>query len=338
MPSIHIHRPWELPEHLATPEAVFLDRRAVLKALGFGTTTLALPSLGCAGPWNGGQESGGEAAEKSFAAPALGEEYARLFPARRNDAYGYGGRPATPEQDASRYNNFYEFTTDKERVWKLAQGYPTDSWKVEVGGLVKQPRSLDLDDLLKRFPLEERLYRFRCVEAWAMQVPWTGYPLRSLIDWLEPLGEARWVRFVSFLDPQRLPGQKNATYYPWPYYEALRLDEARNEMAFVAVGVFGHALPMQHGAPWRLAIPWKYGYKGPKSVVRIELTAQRPKTFWNDLQPAEYGFYSNVDPNRPHPRWSQATERDIGTGERRPTLVYNGYGEQVASMYQGSEV
>ena len=169
-----------------------------------------------------------------------------------------------------------------------------------------------------------------------MQVPWTGYPLRALLDRVEPLGSARFVRFVSIEDKENLPGQRDEPWYPWPYFEGLRLDEARHDLAFVVLGSYGHALPMQHGAPVRLAIPWKYGYKGPKSLVRIELVAEQPETFWNQLQPREYGFYSNVDPGKPHPRWSQAEETDIGTGEKRPTLLYNGY-DQVAALYDGKE-
>ncbi len=244
----------------------------------------------------------------------------------------------TPESVAGAYNNFYEFTTVKEKVWQLARGYPVEPWKVKVHGLVKKPRTLDLDDVMGRFPLEERLYRFRCVERWAMQVPWTGYPLRSLIDILEPLPSAKFVRFVTVNDAEGMPGIRKQRWYPWPYFEALRLDEARHHLAFVVVGSYGHALPMQHGAPWRLAIPWKYGYKSPKSLVEIEFTEKKPGTFWNRLQPTEYGFYSNVDPSKPHPRWSQRMERDIGTGVTRETLVYNGYADQVGSLYTGKEV
>lgn len=339
MPTIRIPRPWEIPERLATPESVFLDRRRVLASMGLGALSLALPLDACAGPQDPGSPAARAAAAtpEKLTAPAVGDRYAALFPAKRNLAYDLLGRPLTAEGVAAKYNNFYEFTTDKDRVWKLAQGYPVVPWKVEVGGLVKKPRTLDLDDLFRDFPLEERLYRFRCVERWAMQVPWTGFPLRALIDSLEPLGSARYVRFVSFLDKETLPGQVTQPWYPWPYYEALRLDEARHELAFVVVGSYGHPLPMQHGAPWRLALPWKYGYKGPKSVVRIELTAEQPPTFWHDLQAREYGFYSNIDPQKPHPRWSQAQETDIGTQEVRSTLLYNGY-SQVADLYDGSEV
>lgn len=336
MPSIHIPRPWRLPERLATPEPVFLDRRQVVASLGLGALTMALPwSAGCAEP-GGGTE--GAAAARGQTEPALGDRFANLFPARRNDGYDYGGRPPTAEETAATHNNFYEFTTDKGGVWELARRYPLpEPWTIEVVGLVKKVRTLSLDDLFEIAPLEERLYRFRCVEAWAMQVPWTGYPLRALIDHLEPLGAATHVRFVSLLDKDDLVGQREQPWYPWPYYEGLRLDEARHELAFVVLGSYGHALPMQHGAPVRLAIPWKYGYKGPKSFVRIEFTDRQPATFWNDLQPREYGFFSNVDPGKPHPRWSQARETDIGTAEKRPTLLYNGY-EQAASLYGGNEV
>lgn len=331
MTAIHVPPSWQIPERLATPEDVYLNRRHLVRALGLGTIALALPQVAC------GSEAEPTAAGKTR--PALGHRYADRFPAARNPAYTVGaGRTLTPEDVAASYNNFYEFTTNKGMVWKLAQGYSVDPWKVEVGGLVKRPRTLDLDDLLTRFPLEERLYRLRCVERWAMQVPWTGYPLRALIDYLEPLPSAKWVRFVCVLDQAGLPGQRDEGYYRWPYFEALRLDEARNEVAFVVVGAYGHALPMQHGAPWRLAIPWKYGYKGPKSIVAIELAAERPGTFWSELQPAEYGFYSNVEPHKPHPRWSQQYEKDIGTGETRETLLYNGYAEQVGSLYTGDEV
>jgi sulfoxide reductase catalytic subunit YedY len=331
MSSIRIPPSWQIPERLATPESVFLDRRQVVKALGLVTLGAALPSRVV-------RAQGTSAPPPGMLQPAVGSSFADRFPAPRNDRYTLGDRPLTAEAVAGRYNNFYEFTTDKDRVWKLTGGFPVDPWTVQVSGLVKRERKLHLEDLFTLFPLEERLYRFRCVERWAMQVPWTGYPLRKLIDYLEPLSTARYVRFVSLLDRKHFPGQKSQPWYPWPYFEALRLDEARNEVAFVVVGSYGHALPMQHGAPWRLALPWKYGYKGPKTLVSIELTRERPATFWNQLAPDEYGFYSNVDPDRPHPRWSQAVERDIGTGKTRPTLKYNGYGELVASLYTGQEV
>lgn len=335
MTAVRIDPAWRLPERLTTPESVWLDRRRLLRTLGI--LGLGQWALGAAGGCAPGRRPPATADPARLTEPALGERHAERFPAPRDERYGVGARPVTAERTAAGYNNFYEFTTDKERVWELAQGYPVEPWTVAVRGLVERPRELDLDFLMTRFPLEERLYRFRCVERWAMQVPWTGFPLARLIDELAPLSAARYVRFVSVHDPEGLPGQRSYHWYPWPYYEALRLDEARNELAFVVVGAYGHALPMQHGAPWRLALPWKYGYKGPKSVVAIELTADQPPTFWNDAVPDEYGFYSNVDPDKPHPRWSQARERDIGTGEERPTLPYNGYAEQVSGMYHGGE-
>ncbi len=328
MPALVLPPKWRLPERLATPETVFVSRREVLAAMGFGALSLALPA----------GVSAATTAPPGLLDPALGRRFAEKFPARRNELYRLGDRKLTAEDVAARFNNFYEFTTTKDQVWQLAKGYTVDPWKVSITGLVKKPLTLDLDALFTRFPLEERLYRFRCVEAWAMQVPWTGFPLRALVDFAEPLSSATHVRFVSILDKQGLPGQREQGWYPWPYFEGLRLDEARHELALVVLGSYGHALPMQHGAPLRLALPWKYGYKSPKSIVEIEFVARQPKTFWNQLQPREYGFYSNVNPERPHPRWSQATERDIGTSERRPTLPHNGYAEQVDALYRGNEV
>jgi sulfoxide reductase catalytic subunit YedY len=332
MVAFRIDPSWKLDPRLATPEGAYLNRRQLVAGLGLGTLALSVSSASSLA-----ESAGAEADRSRLSEPALGDRFAERFPAERNPAFGLGERALTPEATASSYSNFYEFTTDKERVWELAQGYAVDPWKVEVSGLVKRPRTLDLDDLFNRFPLEERLYRFRCVERWSMQVPWTGFPLRALIDFLEPLPSAKYVRFVSVEDKDGLPGQTVYSWYPWPYYEGLRMDEARHELAFVALGIYGHALPMQHGAPWRLAIPWKYGYKGPKSLVAIEFLEGEPATFWNDSASSEYGFYSNVNPDRPHPRWSQAVERDIGTAESRPTLLFNGYAEQVGSLYTGRE-
>lgn len=326
MTSILIPPEWQIPEKEATPEAAFLDRRRLIQGMGLGAMALALPSF--AAPKLG---------DKEMVAPAV-KRFADRFPAKRSAAYTLGDRPLTDEKVAAKYNNFYEFTTTKEKVWELAYGYQADPWKVTVKGRVAKPKSLSLEDLFTRFPLEERLYRFRCVERWAMQVPWTGFPLAKLIELCEPLASAKYVRFMSVLDKKGLPGQKSQGWYPWPYFEALRLDEARNELAMVVVGSYGHALPMQHGAPWRVIVPWKYGYKNPKSIVEIEFTETMPGTFWNDLQASEYGFYSNVEPAKPHPRWSQRFEQDIGTGESRETLQYNGYAAQVGGLYKGDEV
>ena len=332
MVAIRIDPDWKLPERIATPESTYLNRRQVLATLGLGSLALGV-GAGCSSA-----DGAATVADRGrISSPALGGRFVDLFPAPRNEAYELGGRSLTPEASSAGHNNFYEFTTDKDRVWELAQGYNVDPWSIKVSGLVKQPVTLDLEDLFKRFPLEERLYRFRCVERWSMQVPWTGFPLRKLIDYLEPTSAARYVRFVSIQDREGLPGQAAYAWYPWPYYEGLRLDEAMHDLAFVALGVYGHALPMQHGAPWRLALPWKYGYKGPKSVVEIEFLAEQPGTFWNQVAPTEYGFFSNVHPDQPHPRWSQAAEHDIGTGEDRGTLLYNGYSDQIGDLYNGRE-
>ncbi len=315
----------------ATPEGVYADRREILKALGLGTLSLATASACSVAAESAAPD------RARISEPAVGAKFADLFPADRSGGYGLGDdRALTPEPIAAAYNNFYEFTTDKERVWELAQGYAVDPWKVRVSGLVKKKQALSLQDVFRRLPLEERLYRFRCVERWSMQVPWTGFPLRRLIDELQPLGSARYVRFVS-LDDRKMPGVKAAPWYPWPYFEGLRLDEAGHDLAFVAVGIYGHALPMQHGAPWRIIAPWKYGYKSPKSIAAIEFTEHEPETFWHKTIPDEYGFFSNVDPGRPHPRWSQAQETDIGTGAKRATLLYNGYADEVGSLYRGGE-
>lgn len=328
---MNVHTPNRpgLPEREATPEPVFLDRRRVVQGLGLGSLLIGTSGAGAVF---------GETSHDSTR-PAIGKRHADRFQNVRQTDYTAGTeRSVTPEGVSSTHNNFYEFTTAKDKVWELARDYRVDSWKIEVHGLVEKPRTLDLDDLFTAFPLEERIYRFRCVERWAMQVPWVGYPLRELLKSLKPLSSAKYVAFKSFSDPKGLPGQRKATWYPWPYFECLRLDEAMHELAFVVVGSYGHALPMQHGAPWRLALPWKYGYKSPKSIVEIEFTAERRGTFWNDFQPEEYGFYSNVEPHKPHPRWSQRWETDIGTGKERPTLLYNGYEKEVGSLYDGREI
>ncbi|MFM7201603.1 MAG: protein-methionine-sulfoxide reductase catalytic subunit MsrP [Myxococcota bacterium] len=333
---------WEMSEHQATPESVYLNRRSLLKALGLGGIGLGSAARGLltSGAVGGGilGATGCNSADAGLidggdpTLPAYKESPLK-FPVKRNEKYTLD-RPLTDERVAARYNNFYEFTTDKERVWKLTEKYVARPWSLEVGGLVQKPKTFDLDDLLKRMPMEERIYRFRCVEAWAMAVPWTGFPLAALLKEVEPTSEARYVRMTAFMKPEEAPGQANQPWYPWPYYEGLSLPEAMNELTLIAVGIYGHILPKQHGAPLRLVVPWKYGFKSIKGIVKIELTAQEPPTFWHKLQPEEYSFHANVEPTVPHPRWSQATERMIGTGERRPTQLYNGYGEQVAALYK----
>lgn len=333
MVLIRSGRPWDREFGEAIAESDYLDRRQLLRRLGFGAVGLGvagaigLPRLVADDP------------SRPYDAPAIGSRFLDRYPARRNEAYALGeGYALTPEAIASRYNNFYEFTTDKERVWRLAADYPEiDSWTVKVTGLVEKPITLGLEDILKIAPLEERLYRFRCVERWAMQVPWNGYPLKKLIEKLRPLSSAKYVRFESVLDKKNLPGQRKYEEYSWPYFEALRMDEAMHDLSFAAVGIFGHAMTMQHGAPWRVVTPWKYGYKSPKSIARIHFMDRGPNTFWHQAAPSEYGMYSNVNPKKPHPRWSQARETDIGTKKERDTLPYNGYADLVGKLYTGRE-
>jgi len=244
--------------------------------------------------------------------------------------------PKTSLQSITNYNNFYEFDTSKSGVARAAQGFVTRPWSVSVDGLVNKPRVFDLDELLK-IQQEERVYRFRCVEGWSMVIPWIGFPLKTLLDKVEPTSQARYVAFQTLLDPKRMPNQSFGVL-DWPYVEGLRLDEAMHPLTIMATGLYGETLPPQDGAPIRLVVPWKYGFKSIKSVVKISLVAEEPPTTWNTQSPDEYGFYSNVNPNVPHPRWSQATEQRIGEYGKRNTLMFNGYGEQVAALYQGMDL
>jgi methionine sulfoxide reductase catalytic subunit len=312
---IRTRRGWELPQCAATDEAVFRDRRWLLKGLAAG------PIL-----------ASGAAAFPAWAADA--DPSAGLYPAKRNERYVLD-RPITAEKDSTTYNNFYEFGFDKS-IWERAQALKVRPWTIKIDGLVEKPFTIDFDDLLKRVGLEERLYRHRCVEAWSMAVPWTGFPMSGLVDLARPLGSAKYVRMETFMDPQTAPEQRKF-FYPWPYAEGLTMAEARNELAFLVTGMYGKPVPKQDGAPLRLAVPWKYGFKSVKSIVRFEFTDKRPVSYWEKLQSSEYGFWANVNPAVPHPRWSQATERVLGTDERRPTVIWNGYGEFVAGMYQGLE-
>jgi sulfoxide reductase catalytic subunit YedY len=318
-------RPWDLPEREVTPEHVAMSRRRWLQWAGTGAL-----ALGAGGVlwWNFRPGTDAEV----LGAGACDASGTDLYPAAPNPAFTSAGRPLTAEADAARYSNFYEFTGWKS-VWRHVADFQPDPWKVEVTGAVASPRTFDLDDLVRAFPLQERIYRHRCVEAWAMVVPWTGFPLAELLRQVTPLPSARFVRFESFHRPEQASGQRSDGY-PWPYTEGLTLAEATNELAFLATGMYGHPLLKQHGAPVRLVVPWKYGFKSIKSVVKIELTEERPATFWNTVVPDEYGFEANVDPAVPHPRWSQSRERMLGSGERRPTVRYNGYGEWVAHLYE----
>jgi len=333
-----IRRPhgFELPEALATSETVFHARRRFLRAAGCaGVGALA---LGCS-PGEG-RAATGKVAPGSPGPGLRGEGAVRealrlhpsVYPSPRNARFTLD-RPLTDEQAALSYTNFYEFKNDKELVASRAAELTLRPWTVEVTGLVEKPFLIDVDTLLRKLPSEERLYRHRCVEAWAMAVPWTGTPMKAFVDRCRPRSAARFVRFVSFLRPEEAIGQREDRWYPWPYYEGLSLAEATNDLTLLATGIYGKPLPPQHGAPIRVVTPWKYGYKSIKSVVRVEFVKEQPPTFWNDLEPAEYDFLSNVNPAVPHPRWSQASERMLGTGERRPTQPYNGYGEWVAQLY-----
>jgi len=311
-------RGWEIAESAATPEAVFTDRRRIVQTLLAGSGLAAGASLGLAGP-----------ARAQWADPT-----AALYPAKRNEKFTVDP-PLTPEDIATTYNNFYEFGSSKQ-IAKAAQELKTRPWLVKIDGMVEKPIEIGFDDLMKAMPVEERLYRHRCVEAWSMKVPWSGFPLKALVDYAKPLGSAKYVEMLTFNDAAMAPGQRSF-WYPWPYNEGLTIEEATNDLAFIATGLYGKPIHKQNGAPLRLAVPWKYGFKSIKSIVRFTFTDKRPKSFWEQLQAAEYGFWANVNPEVPHPRWSQAKETDIGTQEKIPTVIFNGYGEFVADLYRGLE-
>ena len=264
----------------------------------------------------------------------LPDPTADLYPAKRDEKYKLD-RPITDETINGHYNNFYEFGTSKH-IADEAQVLPIRPWTVTIDGMVEKPFEIGVDDLIRKLTLEERTYRHRCVEAWSMAIAWTGFPFKKLVDLARPLGSAKFVRMETFMDPKMAPGQRLA-WFPWPYVEGLTMAEATNELAFLATGAYGHPLARQHGAPLRLAVPWKYGFKSIKSIVKFSFVSERPKGMWEALQASEYGFWANVNPAVPHPRWSQASEELIGTGEKRPTMVFNGYGEFVAGLYKGLE-
>lgn len=298
-----------------TPYSQYLSRREFLKAAGILTGSALLAA--CAPKVSGTDVPAEEAA----------------FPPQFDEL----GDPANTFEDITNYNNFYEFSTNKEAVAPLSENFTTSPWTVEVYGLVKRPKTYGIEDLLSKFTQEERIYRLRCVEAWSMVIPWTGFPLASLLNEVEPTSNAKYVRFETVYRPEEMKGQGSG-FYPWPYNEGLRLDEALNDLTILATGLYGLPMPNQNGAPIRLVVPWKYGFKSIKSIVKIELVEERPQTLWNTVGPSEYGFYSNVNPERSHPRWSQASERRIGELSRRPTLMFNGYAEQVAHLYDGMDL
>ncbi len=298
---VHRKREWEISERLATPEALVLCRRAALA--GTAAVAVGLPGL------------------------------ARAQGAPTDPKYASAGRPLSAEADVTTYNNFYEFGTDKS-IYREAQRLKTSPWTIEIDGMVDKPMTIGLEDLLKKVKLEQRVYRHRCVETWAMTVPWTGFQLSELIKLAKPTSAAKYVEMLTLTDPRTMPGLR-LSVIDWPYREGLRLDEANNELTFMATGLYGKEMPKQDGAPIRLVVPWKYGFKSIKSVVKLTFTDKQPVNSWQSTQPAEYGFWANVNPDVPHPRWSQATERLLGAGERTPTIIYNGYGAQVASLYAG---
>jgi sulfoxide reductase catalytic subunit YedY len=327
MANLIIHPDWRISERLVTPEKAFLNRRDFLRRAGLaGAGLLAVPLAGCVKAESPAAASSGQT--NGVAAPVTPS---KSFPAPRNGEFN-PNRALTSEKVAGHYNNFYEFSLSKD-VYRYVDKFVTAPWPVQVGGLVEKPMSLDAMELVEMFGLEERVYRMRCVEAWAMIVPWTGFQFSKLIEKVVPKPEAKFVRFETFNRPNQSPGMAEAPNYPWPYFEGLRLDEAMNPLTMMVTGIYAKPLPKQHGAPIRMVVPWKYGYKSIKSVVKIEFIAKQPRTFWETLQPEEYPFESNVNPNVPHPRWSQATERIIDTGDRVKTQLYNGYGKYVAQLY-----
>ena len=356
-------RGWEIPEREATPEDVYMNRRKFMVAAGGALGALA----GC------GHEKIFTPAERAPTTPTEEPQQPQppqqpqqpqqpqdpqqppqppqqppdppqppqppqpLYPASLNDEFKELDRPLTEESIAGSYNNFYEFSTGKTQVKPLSENFMTDPWKVEIKGEVPQAKTYDFGDLVRAIPLEERLYRLRCVEAWSMAIPWTGFPMKALIDLVQPLSTAKFIKMTTFLDPNQAPGQLNNPQWPWPYVEGLTMEEATNELAFIATGIYGHEMPNQHGSPIRLVAPWKYGFKSIKSIVSIEFVREQPRTFWNTISPREYGFFANVNPKVAHPRWSQAQERFITTNasnpEIRPTLLFNGYEKYVENLY-----
>jgi sulfoxide reductase catalytic subunit YedY len=318
-----------------TPEHLYLSRRKFIKGLGALATSAAL-LVACTpkAPSQPGEEGPGLTPAASESVPAAPPEEPALptVSASQDEL----GDKLTPVDAIDTYNNYYEFSLGKEAVAGLAKDLVTSPWAVEVGGLVNKPGTFNLDDLYG-FAQEERIYRLRCVEAWSMVIPWVGFPLAKLLQEVEPTSEAQYVRFETLYDPQQMPGQKGGPF-GWPYVEGLRLDEAMHDLTILATGLYGKVLLPQTGAPVRLVVPWKYGFKSIKSIVKIELVKDMPVTFWMAQSPREYGFYANVNPNVPHPRWSQATERRIGEAGRRQTLLFNGYEEQVAHLYEGMDL
>jgi len=303
-----------------TPKHVYLSRRDFIKAAGVVAGSVALAACGAAP-----EETPPDGTPIGPADPSVSEKKDEL------------GNPVNSFHDINNYNNYYEFTTSKEGVNPMSRNFKTSPWDVEVSGLVQNARKFSVEDLIKKYQPEERIYRLRCVEAWSMVIPWVGFPLSKLINEAVPKSDAKYVHFETVMDPEQMPGQTSPVY-PWPYREGLRMDEAMNDLAILATGLYGGELPAANGGGIRLVVPWKYGFKSIKAIIKVELVAEQPRTMWNDIAPNEYGFYANVNPNVDHPRWSQASERRIGELSRRETLMFNGYAEQVAHLYDGMDL
>lgn len=308
-----------IPSSEITPESVYLSRRKFMRT--FGTLVAGAWVLNACGV-------DGQSETPAADTPSPGATTATTDELKD---------PLSTFEAVTNYNNYYEFSTDKEAVAGLSSGFTTTPWTVAVGGMVKKPKTYALEDIEKRFPSEERVYRLRCVEGWSMVIPWLGFPLAKLLAEVEPTSEAKYVRFETVERPEEMPGQRDG-YYVWPYVEGLRVDEAMNELTLLSTGLYGKALLPQNGAPIRLVVPWKYGFKSIKSIVKIDLVAEPPESLWMAAAPNEYGFYANVNPDVPHPRWSQSSERRIGDTGRRPTLPFNGYFEQVGALYSGMDL
>ena len=302
---------WNLKESSITSESIFNKRRKIIKNLAIGSLVVPSASL------------------IPFTA------FSSFYPPITNNFYKVD-RIITKESLATTYTNFYEFGSSKN-IWRRAAQLKTDPWLLTIDGLVNKPLTIDANDLLKKIGgIEERVYRFRCVEAWSMTVPWAGFPVNKILSLVEPKTDAKFVKFETFFNPDIAPGQKQK-WYPWPYQEGITVEEAKNDLSFIATGIYGKELPNQNGAPFRLILPWKYGFKSIKSIVKISFVNKRPIGLWEKLAPKEYGFWANVNPNIPHPRWSQKSEQQLGVDGRIPTVIYNGYGDYVASMYNKLE-
>ncbi len=309
-------RGWELPDSAATPESAFLNRRELVKAIAAGPILASMP-LGL---------------ETAFAADPP-DPTTVLYPVKRNDKYTVD-RPITDEKTAGSWNNFYEFLAQAGNITDRAAKLPIRPWEVNITGMVEKERKVSIDELIKAMPLEERVYRHRCVETWSMTIPFSGFPMKALVDYAKPLSSAKYLVMQTFQDKDVAPTQRQFfAAYPWPYTDGLTMEEATNELSFLVTGTYGKPMAKQHGAPLRLSVPWKYGFKSVKSIVTFHFTDKQPVTFWETLAPREYGFWANVNPQMPHPRWPQDEERPLGQNAKRPTLLYNGYAEFVAPLY-----